>query len=190
MVRSLIVLLAALAPSLGGCDAGRELAGVVGRSEDVLRDKPKQTDSSLQGVEREIVRLTNLERQKHGLRPLTQDTRVDQVAYMHSLRMVEVGQLSHELDGLGPDERVTRARIGWREVAENLHSAAASRGGKPVFDDARYPEQAVRSWMQSPGHRANILLKDVTHIGVGVVRFEKGGRGHYYATQVFLRPLW
>ena len=80
--------------------------------------------------------------------------------------------------GRKPADRVTSAGVSWTRVTENL--AMNSGMDDPVAS-------AVQGWMESPGHRANILDPAVTHTGVGIAEDEDGG---YAFTQLFvaMRP--
>ncbi|MEK9520968.1 CAP domain-containing protein [Streptomyces venezuelae] len=71
-------------------------------------------------------------------------------------------------DGAGPGERVTAAGYPWSTYGENIAMGQSS------------PEQVMESWMNSPGHRANILNCDFKEIGIGI-----HSQGGPYWTQVF-----
>ena len=122
----------------------------------------------------EVVALTNAERARHGLRALTIDARLARAAQAHSADMVRRAFFAHgNPDGLQVWDRAVAAGYAYRKVAENI---AAGQ---------RTPAEVVRGWMDSPGHRANILDRDLTQIGVG--RVEGGSYGVYW-TQVFGTP--
>jgi len=126
------------------------------------------------GVLGEVVDRTNAERTRRGLRPLTVDTRLAAAAQAHSADMVQRGFFAHESpDGRQVWDRAVAAGYAYRKVAENI--AAGQRSA----------EEVVRGWMESPGHRANILDGDLTQIGVG--RADGGSYGVYW-TQVFGTP--
>lgn len=127
-------------------------------------------------IEREIVERVNQIRMERGLRPLAVDVELTAVARAHSCRMARHGVFAHEtrVDGTAAD-RVREAGWEFRSVGENLAR------------NARVPDPAaaaVQGWMQSAGHRGNILRAAFTHTGVGVCA---GDRGHYI-TQVFVEP--
>jgi stress response protein SCP2 len=126
------------------------------------------------GVLGEVVDRTNAERGRHGLRPLAVDQRLAAAAQAHSADMVRRGFFAHESpDGRQVWDRAVAAGYAYRKVAENI--AAGQRTA----------EEVVRGWMESPGHRANILDRDLTQIGVG--RADGGSYGVYW-TQVFGTP--
>jgi stress response protein SCP2 len=140
---------------------------------DVAEDAPAAGGGAA-GVLGEVVDRTNAERTRHGLRPLTVDQRLAAAAQAHSADMVRRGFFAHESpDGRQVWDRAVAAGYAYRKVAENI--AAGQRTA----------EEVVRGWMESPGHRANILDRDLTQIGVG--RADGGSYGVYW-TQVFGTP--
>jgi len=122
----------------------------------------------------EVVDRTNAERARHRLRTLAVDQRLAAAAQAHSADMVRRAFFAHESpDGRQVWDRAVAAGYAYRKVAENI--AAGQRTA----------EEVVRGWMESPGHRANILDGDLTQIGVG--RADGGSYGVYW-TQVFGTP--
>jgi len=135
---------------------------------------PGRSNGSAAGVLGEVVDRTNAERARHGLRALSVDARLAAAAQAHSADMVQRGFFAHESpDGRQVWDRAVAAGYVYRKVAENI--AAGQRSA----------EEVVRGWMESPGHRANILDGDLTQIGVG--RADGGSYGVYW-TQVFGTP--
>lgn len=128
---------------------------------------------SLNPVQHAIIRLTNQERQKHGLRPLRENYTLNAAAYNHAYNMARKNRMEHVLDGHNAGDRITAVGYTWQSYGENIAwnylSAAA----------------VVQGWMNSPGHRKNILNPNVTEIGVWVA---KNSRGEPYYCQVFARP--
>ena len=121
-------------------------------------------------VEQDIFRLTNLERVKNGLVQLAWSDALASVARAHSQDMVSRNFFSHiNPDGLDPYARMSRAGISYTAAAENIAAAATA-------------DLIVQSWMNSPGHRANILNPLFGKIGIGVVADSKYG---IMATQNF-----
>jgi uncharacterized protein YkwD len=134
---------------------------------------PADTGGGLSRDERAVLDLTNREREKAGLGPLQVSARLVRAARSHSANMARQGQLGHLLDGKGPGERlqdVGYAHTGWGE------NCAAGQ---------RTAAEAVRSWMSSEGHRANILNPAFAEIGIGIAPGEGGGN---YFTQLFGTP--
>jgi uncharacterized YkwD family protein/spore coat assembly protein SafA len=123
-------------------------------------------------IENEVVRLTNQQRAKYGLPPLQADWQLARVARYKSADMRDKNYFSHQSPTYGsPFTMMKNFGISYRTAGENI---AAGQ---------RTPQEVVNAWMNSPGHRANILSKDFTHIGVG---YAKGGSYGHYWTQMFI----
>ncbi|GGJ29748.1 CAP domain-containing protein [Streptomyces brasiliensis] len=119
----------------------------------------------------EVVELTNRERRRAGLPPLAVDPLLQAAAQAHSADMVTRDFYSHTSpEGSQPWDRAAAARSRRRTIGENIACGQRS------------PAEVVKGWMNSPGHRANILKRDFTHIGIG---FAGGGRAGTYWTQLF-----
>jgi uncharacterized protein YkwD len=119
----------------------------------------------------EVIALTNTERAAAGLPPLAADSPLTTAAQAHSADMVARAFYSHTSPGGGQP---------WDRAA-----AAGSRRctiGENIACGQRSPAEVVRGWMNSPGHRANILKPDFTHIGIGLAG---GGKAGTYWTQLF-----
>jgi stress response protein SCP2 len=122
----------------------------------------------------EVVVATNAERARYGLAALGVDARLAAAAQAHSDDMVRRDFFSHaNPDGQQVWDRALAQGYAYRKVAENI--AAGQRSAAEV----------VRGWMDSPGHRANILDGELTQIGVGHAL--GGGYGTTW-TQVFGTP--
>jgi uncharacterized protein YkwD/stress response protein SCP2 len=129
------------------------------------------TPDGLRRTVTDVVDLTNRERAAAGLPPLTVDPLLTTAAQAHSADMVARDFYSHTSpDGGKPWDRAAAAGSARRTIRENIACGQRS------------PTEVVRGWMNSPGHRANILKPDFTHIGVG---FAGGGRSGAYWTQLF-----
>ena len=115
-------------------------------------------------------------RQEQGLKPLQSNDRLAQVARDYSRLMAEKNFFSHTgPDGRNVGQRVQAAGIIYWIVGENLFKSVNIPNPGPV---------AVKGWMESPGHRENILTAPYSETGVGV--WQQGDS--YYFTQLFLRP--
>ncbi|MFI6506596.1 CAP domain-containing protein [Streptosporangium sp. NPDC050855] len=114
--------------------------------------------SALAAMEREVVRLINVERRRAGCGPLRMDRRLARSAGRHSAEMAARGALSHTSpDGTSPWERMEAA--GYRDGgAENIGRGYTS------------PDEAVANWMKTSGHRRNILNCELRATGVGAVQ--------------------
>lgn len=126
-------------------------------------------------LEEGVVRGVNAARQRHDRGPLQRHPRLDAAARGHAADMATYHYFSHMgRKGEGIGTRLQAAgyltpHIGYR-IAEN------------IFWGARTAEEAVRVWLESPGHRANILTPGFNETGVGVVA---AGTGDLYWVQVF-----
>ena len=135
---------------------------------------PKETqasaDTSISQVEQEVVRLVNVERSKAGLQPLVMDSALSQVAKKKSEDMKAKNYFSHTSPTYGsPFDMMKTFGISYTAAGENIAKGQRSA------------QEVVNSWMNSAGHRANILSTSYTHIGVGYVE-----SGHYW-TQMFIK---
>ena len=129
------------------------------------------TPAELTHTNSQVVDLTNRERTRHGLPPLTVDPRLTAAAQAHSSDMIARAFYSHTSpDGSQPWDRAAAAGASRRSIGENIACGQRS------------PAEVVEGWMNSPGHRANILKPDFTHIGIG---FAGGGSAGTYWTQLF-----
>ena len=126
-------------------------------------------DADTLKYEKEVVRLVNVERQKRGLSELAYDWQLSRVARYKSEDMRKNSYFSHTSPTYGsPFQMIKSFGISYRSAGENIAKGQAT------------PEAVVKAWMNSDGHRANILNSSFTHIGVGYV---EGGR-HW--TQMFI----
>ncbi|WP_307826447.1 sigma-70 family RNA polymerase sigma factor [Streptomyces pactum] len=118
----------------------------------------------------EVVQLVNAERARNGCAPMSVNSRLTAAAQGHSDDMARRDFFDHtNPDGAGPGERITAAGYRWSTYGENI--AAGQRTAADV----------MRSWMDSPGHRANILNCSFTEIGIG---YREGAGGPWW-TQNF-----
>ncbi|MBA2664791.1 MAG: hypothetical protein H0U74_21060 [Bradymonadaceae bacterium] len=119
-----------------------------------------------------MFRLANCERVQRKLAPLQCDLRLVWVARAHSKDMKDKNYFDHVgPDGQDPFTRMKARGLSFNRAAENI---------------ALTPNMAFahRGWMDSPGHRKNILTPEITHGALGIVRSEQG----YYLTGLFMTP--
>lgn len=125
--------------------------------------------SAVSAYEQKVVDLTNQERSKNGLKPLALDTELSKVAREKSRDMQSKNYFSHTSPTYGsPFDMMKKFGITYTSAGENIAM------GQPT------PEAVVQAWMDSDGHRKNILSSNFTHIGVGHV-----ASGNYW-TQMFI----
>jgi uncharacterized protein YkwD len=160
MRRCLYLALLPLAPLLAGAGGGPN-------------GKKGEPAFALTADEKKYFDLTNAERVKNGLPPLKLNLTLSKVARAHSENMVRQGKMVHKLDGKDQFARIKGAGYRYRYAGENL-----ARGNVE-------PAEIVASLMKSPGHRANILKKEYTELGVGLA---PAPEERTYYTQVFATP--
>lgn len=123
--------------------------------------------------ENQVIQLTNQERAKNGLSPLSAHWELSRVARYKSADMRDLRYFDHTSPTYGsPFTMIKNFGISYQAAAENI------AGGQPT------PREVVQKWMQSPGHKQNIMDPRMTHIGVG---YAKGGRYGHYWTQLFIQ---
>ena len=108
------------------------------------------------GIAERILYLTNEERGRVGSQALSLNPQLMSTAQTHTDLMIRDNQLSHQLPG-EPSQGARTSQVGyrWSAIAENIANGYHT------------PEQVVSGWMQSPGHRANLLEPKYQHLGVG-----------------------
>lgn len=103
-----------------------------------------------------VVDLTNQQRLENGLQPLQVNLKLANIAQAHSQDMAVHDYFSHTgLDNSSPGDRAKSAGYQYSDVGENIAAGYTT------------PEQVVQGWMNSPGHRANILNANYHDIGIG-----------------------
>ena len=128
-----------------------------------------QTDASVTQYEAEVIRLVNNIRKQNGLSPLTANWELSRVARYKSQDMADRNYFSHTSPTYGtPFQMIKAFGLSYRTAGENIAHGYAS------------PQKVVDGWMNSSGHRANILNASYTQIGVGYV-----AKGNYW-TQMFI----
>ncbi|MDY0404612.1 CAP domain-containing protein [Virgibacillus sp. 179-BFC.A HS] len=144
--------------------------------DDVVAEKPDAAKSAAErkadAFENKVVALTNKERKKYDLKPLRMDKDLNQVARIKSEDMRQ----RHYFDHTSPT---------YGSLAQ-FYDSLLVRGytyGENIAKGYVSPEDVVQAWMNSPGHRENILNRNYTHIGVGYVE-----KGHYW-TEEFVQRL-
>ena len=128
-----------------------------------------QLETSVTVFETEVIRLINEIRAKNGLKALTANWELSRVARYKSQDMVDRRYFSHTSPTYGsPYQMMKNFGISFRTAGENIAYGYQT------------PKAVVNGWMNSSGHRANILNPSYTQIGVGYV-----ASGHYW-TQMFI----
>ncbi len=132
-----------------------------------------RSNTSFEG---ELLKLTNIERQKVGLAPLRLSSRLTRSAQSHASDMAKNNYFSHTgRNGSTISNRATATGYNFSFLGENIAAGRAT------------PEGTIRQWMNSPGHRANILKREFTEIGFGYAN-SPSSRYQNYWVQVFGTP--
>ena len=129
----------------------------------------------LKTLEDEVLRLVNVERSRQGLPALSKNWEAARVARIKAQDMIDNKYFAHDSPVYGsPFKMMENFGLRFSSAAENI--AYGQRTAQDVMN----------AWMNSPGHRANILSRTVTQLGVGAA---KASNGTIYWTQMFLKPL-
>jgi uncharacterized protein YkwD len=142
------------------------LAPVVGLAD----PKPEEKKLELTEEEKGVLDQTNAQRKAAGLSELVPNAKLFEAARGHSTNMAKQGRMSHVLDGRTHMDRAAAAGYPYLYLGEN------------IAWNQQTPAHVVECWMQSSGHRANILSRNYTEIGIAVAVNERGER---YWTQIF-----
>lgn len=178
-------------------------------------DRPDQTLISAG-----ILHETNRWRENNGLKPLTHHPKVDEAVMIHVKDMIAKNYLAHEEKGTKTPQPIDRVRaVGLAPilVAENIGTASGIqyKGGEPVFPLRQwrreglsykengpaipphtyrtFTEVVVKQWIDSPNHRANIMLPDAKYLGSAALpasaKAQTEAEFHkFYTGQVFFTP--
>lgn len=140
-----------------------------------------QNGMSIKSFELQVLQITNMERAKYGLKELKHDEGLADLARRHSQNMHKHNFFAHKDiwgDEVGDRKRKYYPEMLVTSVGENLGKFTNSC-------NAFKPEELVRGWMNSPGHREQIMDPEYTHLGVGI----SVKNGVMYATQNFAAAL-
>jgi uncharacterized protein YkwD len=124
----------------------------------------------------EMVERTNAARRAAGMPSLARSVNLMQAAQLQADQMVKAGRMDHELPGQPYPTLKSRLAA----VQYDVRAA-----GENIAEGQRNAAEALATWMNSPGHRANILSADYTELGTGVAAARNG---RLYFVQVFGRP--
>jgi uncharacterized protein YkwD len=120
----------------------------------------------------QILELVNAYRAQAGVPALALSWQLNVAAQLHAEDIAERGYLSHySVDGSTAGQRISRAGYDWRTWGENIASGYTTAAA------------VMQGWMNSSGHRANILSRNYTDLGVGYQK--RNGNGTPYWVQNF-----
>ena len=126
----------------------------------------------VKSAEEQVAVLVNQERSKYGLKPLKLNWELSRVARYKSQDMIDKNYFSHTSPTYGsPFTMMKNFGISYRAAGENIAAGQKT------------PQEVMNAWMNSEGHRKNILSSQYTEIGVG---YAKGGTNGHYWTQMFI----
>ena len=155
------------------------------KSESKSAARLKQSDARLTKLENLMLGYVNAAREKEGLKPLSLDSSLSEVARAHSAEMRDKDYFAHESPTEKLKNPLDRYQLGIgstpRLVAENIFRSWGSR--REISEEQA--QHAHNSLMKSPGHRANILRNGPTRIGIG---FVANDNGDIWVTQMFSKP--
>jgi len=129
-----------------------------GGASDNTGSNQNQTTSSLTEDEQEVFNLINEKRKANGLSPLVMDDELQNVARVKAQDMVDKNYFAHNSPTYGtPFEMIKSFGITYKAAGENIAGNSSNTG-------------AVNAWMNSEGHRANILSNNYNYTGIAVVK--------------------
>jgi uncharacterized protein YkwD len=129
-----------------------------------------------------VIDETNAFRRHEGRGAVERNPKLEEAAREFARYLARTETLEHDADGHTPGERAQRHGYRWCRIAENIAYQFDSRG----YATEALAQGLVEGWKKSPGHRRNMLERDVKHIAVAVARSDRNG--YYYAVQMFGKP--
>ncbi|KHD38373.1 transporter [Clostridium acetobutylicum] len=171
-IYSICVAVFILTSTFGGSVEAQKVFGECNNKQ--CRESISQLETSnLAAEESQVIKLVNSQRAKYGLAPLKANTQLINIARVKSRDMMMKNYFSHTSPTFGSTfSLLTRYGLSYAAAGENIaygYNNAAS---------------VMNGWMNSPGHRANILGRQYREIGVGAARSRSG---KIYWTQVFIK---
>lgn len=136
-------------------------------------DEPVAVPKFLSAAELELFKLTNKQRMKEGLPPLRASETLCRAARQHAARMAELNLLNHTIDGVTFDQRLKATGYQFSAAGENISNASSA-------------STSLQGWMNSPGHRQNILSAEYHEVGIGM---STNAIDRRYWVQVFATPV-
>jgi len=141
-------------------------------ADDDAEDENTTTNKNISNEEQQLINLINESRKQNGLKALTADNQLSEVARIKSKDMIDNNYFSHNSPTYGnPFDMLKNFGIQYLSAAENI------AGNNSV-------QEAHEALMNSPGHRKNILNPELTHVGVGI---QKGSKYGYMFTELFIK---
>ncbi|MBQ2698462.1 MAG: hypothetical protein IJF62_00825 [Firmicutes bacterium] len=141
--------------------------------EESMKPSYNYIDADLIAFRSEVLRLVNAERAKVGL-PALQSSNA-----LHKAAQVRADEISTDYGHDRPDGSSCFTVLQEKSISYNY-------AGENIASGQTTPQQVVREWMNSPGHRANILNTKYTHLGIGITENSGGKYGGYSWSQMFI----
>lgn len=162
---------------IGSLFAVKTIATPPTQNTNVAPEQPNQPLILAQSrFDAQLLQLTNEQRRRAGLQPLRLSSKLGQAAQSHAQDMAQNNIFSHTgSNGSTMVDRVKKVGYSYSTVGENI-----AAGGDT-------PAATIQQWMNSPGHRRNILNPSFTEIGFGYLSAPNTEYGHYWV-QVFGSP--
>lgn len=130
--------------------------------------------TAVKSIEQQVIARVNQERKKRGIAPLQSNWQLSRIARYKSRDMRDHHYFSHTSPTYGdPFTMIRNFGLSFTSAGENIAAGQTSAAA------------VMKAWMNSPGHRRNILSASYTQIGVG---YAQGGNMRYYWTQEFIHP--
>lgn len=130
-----------------------------------------------------VLELTNKTREREKLAAVNSDKALTMAARAFAQYLARTDTFSHTADGKQPSQRASGAGYQYCQIAENLAVSESDTG----FEAKRLATETLEGWLNSPGHRANLLAPYVTDIGIAVARVN-AKEPKYVVVQMFGRP--
>ncbi|MCB1217162.1 CAP domain-containing protein [bacterium] len=152
---------------------------------DVYHTLPDVTDadgpyqnSSLQAYADSVFAIVNTERAANGKPALARDAHLDNLAQAHARDMALRDYFSHDTEGYG---------LQYFQRLDAIDPAPYNFMGENIAGNQQTPEAVMNTWMNSAGHRSNILHDDYDYVGIGCYYDAGSGPYNIYWVQVFAR---
>ena len=168
--------LALLLAGCGGGDSSPTSPSGHNTSDPSSPSAPSNPSPSTAAIVQSIIDLTNAQRSQAGIPALQVNAKLNTAAQLQADQVAQLQILEHEIPGARyptPPDRLAAAGYSWASYGENLASGYATAA------------DAVAGWMNSVGHRENILNTTFTETGAG---YATGSTGTMYYVQVFATP--
>jgi uncharacterized protein YkwD len=179
-----VVILIAGQAGIGPVNSTQEQ--VVNPVTSAISNATESTEINEQKVEQLVRENVNQERSERGLSQLSESASLNEQSPLHSDDMANSDELAHNLPGSTTEERLSQASCstGGENVAQSwvYENIRTESGTKYLSTEKELAESLTRQWMNSPGHRENILRTQWSETGVGITITDED---KVYATQMF-----